>query len=148
MARLPHTLTAEFTEAVDDLMQDAAIADSTLHSRAQRYLEVFGNESNTALEHGPAWAERIYKSSPRRTRLTTPRLFDAMYQIADELGVVAGKRYVSAAICACGEHAGIPGEASGPQALRAEQAAGLARALHQLSSTWVAFVLWPSEFLL
>ncbi len=144
---LPHTLTLEFMEAVDNLIHDTNILDSTLHSRAQQYLEVF-NESNPVQHASPTWVERIYKSSPRRTRLTTPRLFDAMYQIADELGVVAGKRYLSAAICASGEHAGIPGEASGPQALRAEQAAGLARALHQLSSTWVAFVLWPSEFLL
>ncbi|KAI1784191.1 hypothetical protein LXA43DRAFT_243424 [Ganoderma leucocontextum] len=141
--RVPHALTGtgEFTEAVDDLMQDPAVPNSTLHSHAQRHLQVFRETNPIQVDRGPAaWAERIHKASPRRPRFTTRKLFNAMYSITDELGLVAGKRYVSAAICACGEHAGR--EPAGPPM------EDLAQAHHQLSSIWAVFLLWPREFLL
>ena len=152
---LPYTLTPDFSRAVDNLIQDAALSDSTLHSRAARYLDVF-RDSNLKTSHGsvhpgPLWAERIYKTSPLSPSFTTPRLFSAMYEVADELGLVAGRRYVSAAICVCGEHAAPvdgDGAAGGARALNldSEQADLVRAVLHQLSSLWAAFVLWPCEY--
>lgn len=138
---LPRTLTAEFIEAVDNLVRDATVLDSTLHSCARQCLEVFSG-TNPA-QRSPPWAEHVHKISPSWTMFTTPELFDAMYQIADELDLVSGKRYVSAAICVCAER-GV--SEAGDSRADSEQATRLAEALHRLSSTWVAFVLWPCEF--
>ncbi|KAM5539560.1 hypothetical protein V8D89_006669 [Ganoderma adspersum] len=138
---LPYTLTTDFTEAVDNLTQDATLTDTTLHSRAQGYLEVFNDASTGAqVNLGPAWAERIHEASPLYHPFSTPSLFNAMYEVADELGLVAGRRYVSAAICVCGEHAA---RADGAADLESKPQAALVRALHQLSSTWMAFLFWP-----
>ena len=133
-----YTLTPDFTQAVDNLIRDVIVPDTTLYSRAQQYLNVF-NESNS-LQHSPTWAERIYEAAPHRPPFTTPRFFDTLYQVADELGLVAGRRYVSAAICVCAEHAARADAPAGPDAR-----AALVRALHELSSTWAAFLLWPCE---
>ena len=133
-----YTLTPDFTQAVDNLIRDVIVPDTTLYSRAQQYLNVF-NESNS-LQHSPTWAERIYEAAPHRPPFTTPRFFDTLYQVADELGLVAGWRYVSAAICVCAEHAARADAPAGPDAR-----AALVRALHELSSTWAAFLLWPCE---
>ncbi|KAI0801456.1 hypothetical protein C8Q74DRAFT_1365055 [Fomes fomentarius] len=54
-----------------------------------------------------------------------------MYQIADELDLVSGKRYVSAAICASADHAVASGGTT------------LVQALEQLASAWAAYLLWP-----
>ena len=139
---LPYTLTADFTEAVDNLTQDANLTDTTLHSRAQRYLEVFNDASIAQVNLRPAWAERIYEASPHYHPFSTSSLFNAMYEVADELGLVAGRRYVSAAICVCGEHATRADGAADPES---KPQAALVRALHQLSSTWMAFLFWPCE---
>ena len=145
---LPYTLTPDFSRAVDNLIQDAALSDSTLHSRAARYLDDFSEsnfEASQGFVHpGPPWAERIHKVSPLSSPFTTWSLFCAMYEVADELGLVAGRRYVSAAVCACGEHATRADDAAGPQST--EQADLVRAALHQLSSTWAAFLLWPCEY--
>ena len=134
----PYTLTPQFTQAVDNLIRDVTICDTSLYSRAQQYLDVF-NESNH-VQHLPAWAERIHKMSSYRPPFTTPRFFDTLYQVADELGLVAGRRYVSAAICVCAEHAARADAPAGP-----DERAALAQAVHELSSTWAAFLLWPCE---
>ena len=100
---LPYTLTPDFPRAIDNLTQDSAVSDSSLYSRAARYLDVFHDSdlktSHGSVHPGPAWAERIRKASPLSSSspFTTPKLFSAMYEIADELGLVAGRRYVSAA---------------------------------------------------
>ena len=133
-----YTLTLQFTQAVDNLIRDVTVPNTTLYSRAQQYLEVF-NESNH-VQHCPAWAERIHQAAPHRPPFTTPRFFNTLYQVADELRLVAGRRYVSAVICVCAEHAARADAATGPDAR-----AGLVRALHELSSTWAAFLLWPCE---
>ena len=145
---LPYTLTPDFPRAVDNLIQDAALSDSSLHSRAARYLDVFSDSnfetSQGFLHPGPLWAERIHKSYPLSPPFTTPSLFSAMYEVADELGLVAGKRYVSAAICVCGEHATQADAVAGLEST--EQADLVREELHQLSSTWAAFFLWPCEY--
>ena len=145
---LPYALTPDFPRAVDNLIQDTALSDSSLHSRAQRYLDVFSdshlNTSHGSVHPGPPWAERIHKASPLSPPFTTSCLFSAMYEIADELGLVAGRRYVSAAVCACGEHAT---QADASAGLEFTERADLVRTgLHQLSSTWAAFFLWPCEY--
>ncbi|KAM5539563.1 hypothetical protein V8D89_006672 [Ganoderma adspersum] len=147
---LPYTLTPDFPRAVDNLIQDAAVSDSTLHSRAQCYLDVFSklNSSHGSVHPGPAWAERIHKASPLSPPFTTPNLFSAMYEVADELGLVAGRRYVSTAVCVCGEHAaradadGATGGA-GAQNFHSGRADEVRAALHHLASAWAAFLLWP-----
>ncbi|PIL26592.1 hypothetical protein GSI_12350 [Ganoderma sinense ZZ0214-1] len=129
---LPYTLTPGFIEAVDNLIQDTAVPDSALHSRSKQYLDIFDDATVVR----PVWSQRIRVPSP----FTTPGLFNAMFQIADELGLAAGKRYVSAAICVCAEHAARAHAAAGADS---ELRGALVRALHQLSSTWAAFLLWP-----
>ncbi|KAM5539562.1 hypothetical protein V8D89_006671 [Ganoderma adspersum] len=133
---VPYTLTPEFTQAVDNLIRDVTVSDTTLHSRAQQYLDVLKGTNH--VQHYPAWAERIHQASSYPPPFTTPRLFNTVYQVADELGLVAGRRYVSAAICVCAEHAARADAGTGP-----DERAALVRAFHELSSTWAAFLLWP-----
>ncbi|KAM5534159.1 hypothetical protein V8D89_012179 [Ganoderma adspersum] len=122
--------TAESTETVDALIQDAYIYDDALHARARQCLELL-----TAQLSGPPWVERMQNAIPQVPAFSTLRLFQALYATADELGLVSGKRYVSATICACCDHI-IPG-AAGLEGQRAN----LVQALDDISSTWAAFVL-------
>ena len=133
---LPYTLTPAFTAAVDELIQDHTVPDDTLHARAKQFLEVFDDDEVSVQ---PAWSQRI----TTRPLFTTRGLFTAMYDVADELKFVTGKRYVSAAICVCGEHAARTHAAAGAETRRE----ALVRAFHELSSTWAAFLLWPCEYL-
>ena len=135
---VPYTLSPQFLQAVDNFVCDVTVPDTTLYSRAQQYLDVF-NETNDA-QHCPKWAERIHQAFSHRPPFTTPRFFNTLYQVADELGLTAGRRYVSAAICVCAEHAARADAPAGP-----DERAALVRALHELSSTWAAFLLWPCE---
>ncbi|PIL26573.1 hypothetical protein GSI_12331 [Ganoderma sinense ZZ0214-1] len=118
---IPYTVTAEFTQAVDNLIQDSSVLDAALHSRAQQYLEVFNESSSFQVQHGPAWAERIYRASPHLPLFTSLGLFNAMYLIADELGLGAGKRVK-----------------------RGRQRVWLGPSMtSRRPVTWAAFVLWP-----
>ena len=67
-------------------------------------------------------------------------MFDAMFTVADELKLHAGRRYVSATICACASE--VAGGSSGDSAAAADE---LARALEGVATTWVAYMLWPCE---
>ncbi|KAI1783481.1 hypothetical protein LXA43DRAFT_1102505 [Ganoderma leucocontextum] len=60
-----------------------------------------------------------------------------MYWITDDLLLVAGKRYVSVAICTCVGHVANTGGTS------EEQAALLPEVIGQLSTIWAALILWP-----
>ncbi|KAI1782441.1 hypothetical protein LXA43DRAFT_1051222 [Ganoderma leucocontextum] len=135
---LPLSWTAGFTRAVDNVLHDSdLVGDATLHSRARHTLKVFDESGPVELCRRHKWAERIHEATPRRPIFTTRKLFDAMYQTADELSLVAGKRYVSAAICTCADHVANAGGTSEGQAIL------LAEVLSQLSTIWAAFVLWP-----
>ncbi|TBU28371.1 hypothetical protein BD311DRAFT_758515, partial [Dichomitus squalens] len=59
-----------------------------------------------------------------------------MYATTEDLGLERGKRYVSAAICACADDARQAPNNADPLEF-------LARSLERLASTWVAFMLWP-----
>ena len=131
--------TAEFTEAVDTLVRDASISDDALHARARQCLDLL-TESNPAQLTGPPWAQRIQSVIPQMPAFSTLRLFNALYTTADKLRLVAGKRYVSATICACRDRT-TPGAVS-PDA---GQWTDLVQALDDIASTWAAFVLWPCE---
>ena len=137
-------LTAEFTQVVDALIQDASLSDDALCARAHHSLEVLAesSESNSAHLNGPPWARRIQKAIPQCPAFSTLHLLRALYFVADELGLVAGKRYVSASICVCADRAA----AVNPQGQwTAETNLRLVGALDDLASTWAAFVLWPCE---
>ncbi|KAI1786282.1 hypothetical protein LXA43DRAFT_74284 [Ganoderma leucocontextum] len=135
---LPLSWTAGFTRAVDNVLHDSdLVGDATLHSRARHTLKLFDESGPVELCRRLKWAERIHEATPRRPIFTTRKLFDAMYQTADELSLVAGKRYVSAAICTCADHVANAGGTSEGQATL------LAEVLSQLSTIWAAFVLWP-----
>ncbi|KAI1783447.1 hypothetical protein LXA43DRAFT_1046745 [Ganoderma leucocontextum] len=125
-------LTAEFTEAVDALIHNTRIPDDALHARAHQHLDVLTGQLS-----GPSWAERIQKTIPHVPAFTTLRLFHALYHTADELCLVSGKRYVSAAIlCACGDRVT-------PATVGVAPEGNLVQALDHLASTWAAFLLWP-----
>ena len=130
--------TAEFTEAVDTLIRDTSISDDALHARARQCLDLL-TESNPGQLGGPLWARRIQTVIPQIPAFSTFRLFNALYTTADKLRLVAGKRYVSATICACRDRT-IPGAVS-PDG----QWTNLVQALDDVASTWAAFVLWPCE---
>ena len=66
--------------------------------------------------------------------------------VADERGLAAGRHYVSAAICVCSEHVARVTATGRPDPNLQQRAVELAQALHELSSTWLAFFLWPCEF--
>ncbi|KAI1783438.1 hypothetical protein LXA43DRAFT_1125117 [Ganoderma leucocontextum] len=136
---LPLSWTAGFTRAIDNVLHDSDVVDDVLHSRARQCLEVLDTSSHHDVElfNGLEWAKRIHQAAPRRPVFTAKKLFNAMYRIADELSLVAGKRYVSAAICTCAGHVANAGGTS------EEQAALLAEVLGQLSTIWAAFILWP-----
>lgn len=78
-------LTAEFTQAVD----------------------AHPSESNPAHlpVSGPPWAQCIQKAIPQYLTFSTLHLLRALYFVADELGLAAGKRYVSASIRVCANRA-------------------------------------------
>ncbi|KAI1783451.1 hypothetical protein LXA43DRAFT_1132444, partial [Ganoderma leucocontextum] len=102
-------------------------------------LHAFDNPGHAQLElfNWPQWARHAQKATPWPTVFTTRKLFDTMYQIADEFSLAAGKRYISAAICTCADH--VENASGTPE----EQAALLAEVLCRLSAIWVVFVLWP-----
>ncbi|KAH9830892.1 uncharacterized protein C8Q71DRAFT_783597 [Rhodofomes roseus] len=138
--RLSHAqvLSERFRQAVERLSEDDTLTDDTLHSNAEAHLEVLDDPSLGHLDT-PAWVHRVGRYATQGTpQLTVTRLFNTMYQTADELGLASGKRYVSAAICTC---------ASDTHGLRVgePQAQSLAQRLSRLASAWIAFMLWPGE---
>ena len=73
-------------------------------------------------------------------------MLKAMFTVTDEFDLHAGKRYVSATICACASGVVAAGEID-DDSVRDEAAVvdHLARALEGLATTWVAYMLWPCE---
>ena len=144
-------LTAEFTQAVDALIQDASLSDDALHTRAHQSLETLADSSQSSPTHlpvnGPPWARRIQEAIPQYPTFSTLHLLRALYFIADELGLVAGKRYVSASICVCADRAALLNSEGQSTDSEANLHLHLVEALDDLASTWVAFVLWPCESL-
>ncbi|PIL26333.1 hypothetical protein GSI_12089 [Ganoderma sinense ZZ0214-1] len=130
-------LTAEFTEAVDALIQDTSLSNKALKARALRYLSLLPKDKLS----GPPWAQRIQKAIPKAAVFSTFHLFVALYAVADELKLVAGKRYVSATICACYDRA-ISAAPVGSEHEN-QSTTNLIQALDEVASTWAAFVLWP-----
>nr|VWP01235.1 NAD-dependent protein deacylase (EC (Regulatory protein SIR2 homolog) [Ganoderma boninense] len=128
-------LTAEFTEAVDALIQDTSLPNNALNARARRYLKLV-----TDLQlRGPPWAARIQTAIPKVPAFCTLQLIASLYAVADELKLVAGKRYVSATICVCGDRT-IPAAMGAPEG---QSITNLVQALDAIASTWAAFLLWP-----
>ncbi|TBU53751.1 hypothetical protein BD310DRAFT_951900 [Dichomitus squalens] len=80
-----------------------------------------------------AWAQRHLQvlDDPRYSEHDTPpwALSKAMYATAEDLGLERGKRYVSAAICACADDARQAPDNADPLEF-------LARSLERLASTW------------
>ena len=78
---------------------------------------------------------------------TSKKMLNAMFEAADELNLHAGKRYVSATICACASGIVAAGDIDKPGSVRDEATAvdHLARALEGLATTWAAYMLWPCE---
>ena len=139
---------AEFTHAVTTIIGDSRLTDGALHQQAQEYLSVFKIGSKTfsgSIYNRPKWVERTTTGSGL---FSMSALFDAMYLTADELGLHKGKRYVSAAVCACAQKVSDDsddGIGRHPGRLSEDQLHVLATELSRLGSIWLAFMLAPCE---
>ena len=135
---LDHVLTDDFSIEVERLFKDPTISDTTLHNQAQEFFQVYNEPSLSEVEV-PPWVRRIQPHSPWEFKYTSRRLFESMYEVSDMLQLPIGRRYLSAAICACASHAG-----NAPTCSR-EQSKSVAEALARLASLWIAFMLWPCK---
>ncbi|TBU29339.1 hypothetical protein BD311DRAFT_806330 [Dichomitus squalens] len=111
--------------------------DDALYARAQRHLQVLNDPLYNQYDT-PQWVRR--RASSARAVLfqgfTVRGLIKAMYATAEDLGLERGKRYVSAAICACADDARRAPD-------NVDRLEFLAQGLGRLASTWAAFMLWP-----
>ena len=123
---------------VERLFKNPTISDTTLHNQAQEFLQVYNEPSLSEVEV-PSWVRRIQPHSPWELKYTSRRLFESMYEVSDMLQLPIGRRYLSAAICACASHA-----ENAPTCSR-EQSKSVAEALARLASLWIAFMLWPCK---
>ena len=128
------SLQPEFKQRVQALIDDLALSEDALYAQAKKHLQVL-RDPHVAVHTRPAWISRA-----KRTSYTIERMFTAMFAVADELKLHAGRRYVSATICACASEA-----AGGPSRDEAAAADELPRALEGVATTWVAYMLWPCE---
>ncbi|TFY60621.1 hypothetical protein EVG20_g7350 [Dentipellis fragilis] len=104
-------------------------------TQAKKHLEILTRPSFETY-NVPKWVARVpLPKGVDKHKFNMKHLFDAMYQTTTDLHLVAGARYVSAAICACAARA-----AEEPQDRRLEQ---LAAELCKLGGTWVAYMMWP-----
>ena len=136
-----HIFSPAFDDAIRRLVENASLSDDVLHARARTHLDVLRLPHHAHIDV-PPWVRRIRIFRPAQepgSDYTSRRLLDAMYQTSDELHLLGGKRYVSAAICVCAnrvEDMKVPPE---------EKPRRLAEELSRLASSWVAFMLWPCE---
>ncbi|KAI1784192.1 hypothetical protein LXA43DRAFT_1125090 [Ganoderma leucocontextum] len=131
-------------QEIELIYQDLTLSDGTLHKDARQHLQVLADPAFADLDQ-PAWLRSLNRFStlPGFPVLDMPyrssKLFDALYETGDELGFAAGKRYVSAAVCACARRA------ESATASRKDRPRRVAEALCRLASAWTAFMLWPFE---
>ncbi|KAM5542143.1 hypothetical protein V8D89_004016 [Ganoderma adspersum] len=134
-----HLLDDTFRQDLEAMAQDSTLSDSALHNDAERHLKVLALSSFTDINQ-PPWVRRIQPFWGFPITYTSSKLFDALYQTADELGFICGRRYVSAAVCLCAYRTEIEvGTAPLEDAPKRK-----AEALSQLASEWIAFMLWSS----
>ncbi len=93
-----------FRRDVEVITQDSTRSDNALHNDAERYLQILEHPSLRDINR-PAWVRRIQRFSFLSITYTSSKLFDALYETADTLMLAAGKRYVSATICASASRA-------------------------------------------
>lgn len=124
-----------YGRSVNTLISDSNILTPDLHQRALNLLSVLDQPAYSAYNR-PSWIDQLTSDEhprPSSCTFTARRMVDAMYAAADDLGLEAGARYVSAAVCASAIH-----EPSGAD----EQ---LALRLSRLAFTWTAYMLWPCK---
>ena len=144
-------LQPEFKHETQRLLDDDALSDDQLYEQARTHIQVFQHPPHD-IHVEPAWvsrAEQVFQTRSREERnggYTTEKMLNAMLTAADELGLRTGRRYVSAAICACAVEASKPSDLVGGSPSEAAVVADrLARALEELATFWVAYMLWPCE---
>lgn len=123
------------------MIDDSSLSDGALYRYAQQHLKVL-DDPWFVRHNRPSWVDRTTGlSGTLRARggYTTTKMFTAMFKVADELKLYSGRRYVSAAVCACALDAakGTGADVDQNADLR------LARLLEGLANTWVAYMLWP-----
>ncbi len=126
-------------QEVEKIIQDSTLSDEALHNNAGRYLQVLAHPSFRDINR-PAWVRRIQRFSLLWITYTSSKLFDALYETADALTLVAGKRYVSAAVCACASCAESEAASHWQDKPRC-----VAEALSQLATAWIGYMLWPCK---
>ena len=131
-----------FREEVAVLTRDSTLSNTALHDDAARYLRVLAHPSSAEINQ-PAWVRRIQQFTRMWVMYTSSSLFNALYQTADQLGLVAGKRYVSATVCVSAMHA----ESAATAGSREDMDRRVAEALAELATAWAAHFLWPCKFL-
>lgn len=127
-------------------MASESLSDEVLHQRALRLLQVLDRSEQAFVDlNKPHWVRRIeeYDRWQRTEPFTIKSLYIAMLDVADDLHLPNGKRYVSAAIYSCEEQSrGVC--CSDNEDSQMLQIAGN---LYQIASIWVAYLLWPRESL-
>lgn len=132
---------AGFQQDISNLVDDNASSDAQLFDRAQVSLSVLSKPEH-AHYNTPRWVTRLAAAlRTESTGFTARRLFAALYETADKLGLRDGRRYLSAMICACAKTV----EEKNAHSIRMDEEAQLAANLSQLADTWVAYFLWPCK---
>ena len=145
------TLQPEFKKQVQALIDDGSLTDDDLYKQAQKLILVLLDD-RFGIYNKPAWISRARtgrgRNRPDDDGYSTSRMLNAMLAAADDLQLSAGRRYVSAAVCACAlEAVGANDSMDGSLGdhTEAERLGRLAQMLEGLANTWVAFLLWPCE---
>ena len=135
-----HLVDDTFRQDLEAIAQDSTLSDSALQDDAERHLQVLSLPSFADINQ-PPWVRHIQPFWAVPITYTASKLFDALYQTADELEFICGKRYVSAAICLCVQRTEIETGAAPLEDVPRRKA----EALSQLASEWIAFMLWPCK---
>lgn len=132
--------------AIGQIVADGSLGDEVLHQRALRILQVLDIPEQAFVDlNKPHWVRRIeeYDRWQRTEPFTIKSLYIAMLDVADDLHLPNGKRYVSAAICSCEDESRMVDRSEDEDS----QLFKVAETLSQVASIWVAYLLWPCELL-
>ena len=86
------------TDAIDALLNSGVSGDA-LRARAQEALKVLDDESSSLWNDPPCLRQFASDRTPPPPAFTIKRLFEALLEAAEEMGLKDGYRFTNAAIC-------------------------------------------------
>ena len=86
------------TDAIDALL-NSGVSGDVLHARAQEALKVLDDDSFSQWNDAPCLRQFASDRKPAPPAFTVKRLFEALLEAAQEMGLEDGYRFTNAAIC-------------------------------------------------